>query len=155
MNKKILSFFAALAIFTMFAVPVSTLAQAGAPDRCKITKDIVKTSIANCPGPKDKIPSATAVGECPFSNKDDVPCAVCCLFNSLYAVIDWVFAVIMIVVALMIIAGAATFVTSAGDPNKTGQAKNYILWAVIGLIVALFAKAIPPLVRLVIGVKSA
>ncbi|MFA5013628.1 MAG: pilin [Candidatus Paceibacterota bacterium] len=155
MNKKILSFFAALAIFTMFAVPVLTLAQDNAPTSCKITK----TEVADMTNAaKEKICPAVDV-DCPFEYKDTDPdnlksCAICCLFNSIYVVVDWIFAILMVVVALMIILGAVTFVTSAGDPNKTGTAKNYILWAVIGLIVALFARAIPPLVKLVIGVNN-
>ncbi|MFA5013627.1 MAG: pilin [Candidatus Paceibacterota bacterium] len=142
MNKKLLSFFAVLAIFTMFAVPVLTLAQQNAPTQCTITKDV---GITGC----DK-------GDCIFNDSAaEKPCAICCLFNTLYTVIDWIFAILMVVVALMIILGAVTFVTSAGDPTKTATAKNYILWAVIGLVVALFAKAVPPLVKLVMGVKSA
>jgi hypothetical protein len=42
----------------------------------------------------------------------------------------------------MIILGALRYVISAGDASKITQAKNTILYAVIGLVVALLAFAI-------------
>lgn len=47
-----------------------------------------------------------------------------------------------------IVIGGFRYVTSAGDPQKTAQAKDTILYAVIGLIIAIAAFTI---VNLVIG----
>ncbi len=43
---------------------------------------------------------------------------------------------------IMIVIGAFKFVTSGGSPEQVKSAKNTILYAVIGLIVALFSYAI-------------
>ena len=47
-----------------------------------------------------------------------------------------------IISIIMIIYGGISYATSEGDPKKVASAKATILYAVIGLIVALFAVAI-------------
>lgn len=56
------------------------------------------------------------------------------------------------VAVIMIVIGGFMYVTSQGDSSKTTSAKNTILYAVIGLIVALLAYAV---VRFVVGQFSA
>lgn len=43
---------------------------------------------------------------------------------------------------IMIIVGGFQYITSAGDPSKVNSAKNTILYAVIGIVVVLFAQAL-------------
>lgn len=43
---------------------------------------------------------------------------------------------------IMIIIGGFTYVTSQGDPQKTGAAKDTILYAVIGLVIAISAQVL-------------
>jgi hypothetical protein len=58
----------------------------------------------------------------------------------------------LIVVAVFYIIWAGyTFVTSAGDPDKVGEARKRIMFAGIGVIVALMAKGIVSLVLKAIG----
>jgi cellulose synthase/poly-beta-1,6-N-acetylglucosamine synthase-like glycosyltransferase len=76
---------------------------------------------------------------------------MCCLLNAVYTVTFWIFIGLMAISALMIILGAFTFVTSGGSPDKTTQARNYIIFAAIGIAVALFSRAVPSLVKLVVG----
>jgi len=40
---------------------------------------------------------------------------------------------------------------SAGSPEKVSSGRQYIMYAAIGLIVGLLAKAIPSLVRMIAG----
>ncbi len=49
---------------------------------------------------------------------------------------------------IMIIVGGLQYVLSTGDPNRTNTAKNTILYALIGLVVAISAQVI---VRLVLS----
>jgi hypothetical protein len=60
-----------------------------------------------------------------------------------------VFALLLVAVFMIVLAGY-TFVTAQGDPEKVGKARNYIIYAMIGVAVALLARAIISLVRLVI-----
>lgn len=57
-------------------------------------------------------------------------------------VVDIILFVLGVLAVIMIIVGGFRYVTSGGDSNKLTSAKNTILYAVIGLIVALFAYAI-------------
>ena len=76
---------------------------------------------------------------------------MCCLLNGIYNITDWVFVVLMAISSLMIIWGAVLFTTSSGDPEKTGNARQLIIFAAVGIAVALFSRAVPPAVRMIIG----
>lgn len=52
------------------------------------------------------------------------------------------------IAVIMIIVGAIRYITSDGDPSKAGQAKNTIIYAVVGLVVAVMSFGI---VSFVIG----
>lgn len=47
-----------------------------------------------------------------------------------------------IISVIMIVIGGIMFATSSGDAQKTAKARNTILYAVIGLVVSIFAAAI-------------
>lgn len=47
-----------------------------------------------------------------------------------------------VVAVIMIVIGGISYVTSNGDSNKISQAKNTILYSVIGLVVAILGQAI-------------
>jgi len=145
MNKKIIFSLIAFVVLTVAVVPMVASAQAGAPDQCMITKQaVIDTEGLSC----GLINTA-----CPF-NDETLTCSVCCLLNSVYTVTDWIFIFLMALSALMIIIGAFNYVTSAGDPGKTEKGRNYIMYAAIGIAIALFAKAIPAIVKMMIGMNS-
>jgi len=77
--------------------------------------------------------------------------AICCLLNTLYNVVDWVFVILVGVSGIMVIIGALQILTAAGVPEKVTSGRNYILYAAIGLLVALLAKAVPGIVKLIAG----
>jgi hypothetical protein len=143
MNKKIiLSLIAFVALIGIIA-PVIVSAQVGAPDKCYITKSaVIGLEGINCPA-----------GECSFDS-DVFDCGLCCLLNSVYTVTDWIFIFLMALSALMIIIGAFNYVTSAGNPEKTKTGRDFIMYAAIGIAIALFAKAIPAIVKMMIGMNA-
>jgi hypothetical protein len=73
-----------------------------------------------------------------------------CTLNTVNRIFNVVFVLLMALVGIMVIIGAFNIVTAGGDPQKVTSGKNYIMYAVLGLVVALFAKAIPAIVMLVI-----
>ena len=75
----------------------------------------------------------------------------CCLFNSIHVVTRWLSGIIAALVGLFIIVGAFMIVTAAGVPEKVTAGRNYILYAVIGMVVFLFARAIPSIARAILG----
>lgn len=76
---------------------------------------------------------------------------MCCLINSIYVLTDWLSFIIAGIVGLLIIYGAILIITAGGTPEKVTAGRNYILYAVIGFIVFLFAKAIPSIAKAILG----
>lgn len=64
------------------------------------------------------------------------------LMSSLQVIINVVIGVLGFVSVAMIVLGGVQYVTSAGDSSKTKKAKDTIMYAVIGLVVAILAFAI-------------
>ena len=74
-----------------------------------------------------------------------------CLLNTVYNVTNWVFYLMMIAVVIIFVAAGAKYMMSSGDTEKTKSAKNMIIFGIVGLIVALVAKLIPSVVKLIVG----
>ena len=66
-------------------------------------------------------------------------------------IISILFWIIGILAVIVIIYAGITFITAAGNPSKVAQAKTMIIYAVIGLVVAILAYAI---VNFVVGASS-
>ena len=81
----------------------------------------------------------------------DPECGICCLMQIIYNIAEWVFVVMVAVAALLVIIGAFNIMTAAGSPDKITSGRNFILYAAIGLAVGLLARAIPPIVQMVVG----
>jgi hypothetical protein len=135
--KKILI---GIIMLSLLALPVISLAQldSGPLSGCTVSADTV-TNLTMCP----------TQGACTFA--DDTWCAICCLFGAIFTLTDWIFAAIMLIVGLLVILGGFTIATAGGDPSKLNSGRNYILYAMIGFAIALFASAIPNLVRALVG----
>ncbi len=56
--------------------------------------------------------------------------------------INAVISIVGIVAILMIIVGGQRYITSQGDPGQMTQAKNMIIYSVVGLVIAMLAFAI-------------
>jgi len=64
-------------------------------------------------------------------------------FTALFdAIIDWIINIALVLAPLIIVYGGLLHITAAGDPAKSTQGKKVILYAAIGLIVALLAKSL-------------
>lgn len=64
------------------------------------------------------------------------------LQNLVKRIVNILLYVIGAVAVIMIIIGALRYVTSSGDSSQTTAAKNTILYAVVGLVIAVLAYAI-------------
>ena len=59
---------------------------------------------------------------------------------------NWLFAILLLIAAIFIIVAAFYFVTASGDPDKTKKARDFVLYAMIGVLVAFAAKGLVILV---------
>lgn len=67
------------------------------------------------------------------------------------SVINWLFAILLIVAVIFILLAGFSFVTASGDPAKVGVARNYVLYALIGVAVAFLAKGLVYLVGAIVN----
>jgi len=81
-----------------------------------------------------------------------VPVASQAVFDIIMTIINWAFYLLLAAAALVVVFAAYLFLTAAGDPDKTGKARNYILYALIAVVVGFLAKAIVSLVAKMLGV---
>lgn len=121
---------------TVFLLGFMALPIFAANESCRLSPSVYKMMTAegyNC-----------TEGVCNFMTNYD--CSTCCLINTVYNITDWAFLIIMVVAVGMIIWGAFIYLTSGGNPEATASANKRILFAAIGIIVALLAKAAPGII---------
>jgi hypothetical protein len=135
--KKILSALVLLSFLAVLAVPAMVSAN-GPATECTLAHDITDVDSA-CVKSATVNETATAFW------------GMCCLLDAIYTVTDWIFIILMSVVGIMVLFGAFTLLTAAGAPEKVSSGRNYIIYAMVGMVVALLAKAIPAIVRAVMG----
>jgi magnesium-transporting ATPase (P-type) len=64
------------------------------------------------------------------------------LNETIARVINVISSLVAVASVIMIIVGGFRYVTSGGDSTKTGSARNTIMNAIIGLVIAVFAQVI-------------
>lgn len=110
------------------------------PKQCKIRRNPDLPDEYGCPD----------VGAmCDYTDETKA-CGFCCLMSTIYFVTDMVFLVLMMLVVIFVLIGAANILTAAGNADKINTGRDYIMYAAVGLAVALFARAVPALVKWVV-----
>ncbi len=134
--KKILASLILILFLTGLIAPVNIEAQTFPPDtpkeECTIKYDLTKID-ATC------VKGAT------------VKVGMCCLFNAIYTVSDYVFYVVLLLSVIMLVIGGGIYITAAGDPAKTEKGRGIIRYSIIGLILAFLAKLFPGMIKFIVG----
>lgn len=86
---------------------------------------------------------------CLYKSVVTIDCIPIIVFNVIY----WLIFFSGVVALFLIIFGGFRFMTSGGDPKNVEGARKVITWAIIGLIVILFAFAIVTFISDVTGVR--
>jgi len=162
--KKISTGLILLAFLAVLVVPAISSAVGESPQECCRLKRSVNIGEINTTGVVSGLESdgsarATKVvgqpgGACDISTTIDVTTqkwGIYCLINAVQTAVDWVFVFLVVLTVLFVILGAYDILTSAGSPEKITTGRNYILYAAIGLIVAFIARAVPGLVKAIMG----
>ena len=76
------------------------------------------------------------------------------LFVTINSVINYLFAFLMIGAVIVILIAAFNFLTAAGDPDKTKKARDYIVYAIVAIVVGFLAKAIVLVIGNMIGADT-
>jgi len=73
--------------------------------------------------------------------------AVITIINTLA---NWVFAILLAIAVIMLLLAAFNWLTSGGNEDKVGSARKMLIWALVGIAVALAAKGLVMIVTTLI-----
>ncbi|MFH1894510.1 MAG: hypothetical protein ABH813_01240 [Patescibacteria group bacterium] len=90
---------------------------------------------------------------CVFDNTTGFTCGSCCTMDTIYTVTDWIFLGVVSIAMIMIFIGAFNIITAGGSPEKVTTGRSYIIFAAVGIIIALIAKLIPVIAKNIIGLS--
>lgn len=76
------------------------------------------------------------------------------VLNRLCTIVGYVFAVLIFLTIVFVIYAAFMYMTAAGDPEKVKKANATILYAAIGLAIAILAKYLPNIVANIMGTST-
>tara|TARA_Y100000310_G_C20516450_1_gene731427 strand:+ start:344 stop:658 length:315 start_codon:yes stop_codon:yes gene_type:complete len=62
-------------------------------------------------------------------------------------IVNWLFTILLVVATIWLIIAGYYFVTAQGDPDRVAKARNMVLWALIGVLVAFAAKGLVLLIE--------
>ncbi len=85
------------------------------------------------------------VGEPPQKKAPNIP-----IMGAIDNITDWLFYILTAIAIIFIIIAAFLFVTAAGSTEQIAKARNMVLYAIIGLVVALLARGIVALIEKVL-----
>jgi hypothetical protein len=77
---------------------------------------------------------------------------ILCAFAVVKQITDLLFLLVTILVVTVIVYSAYLFLTSGGDPKKITDARQWLLYAVIGIVVAIIARIIPGIAIALLGI---
>lgn len=66
-------------------------------------------------------------------------------------IINWLFTILLVIAAMCIVIAGYYFVTAAGNPETTAKARNFVLYALIGVAVAIASRGLVALVKRIVG----
>ena len=74
------------------------------------------------------------------------------LIDLIEGIADWIFVVLLVAATIFILLAAFQFISSGGNPQAMGEARSKLIWAAVGILVALLAKGLPIAIRNLVGI---
>ena len=138
----ILTAFLMLSVF--IALPASA---AEIQEKCTLTRAI---TMENAEG----IEVTIAKGSIVTSGNNDISTGsgayknwgTICLLNTVNAVTDWAFFILISVAFVFILIAGFLWMTGRGEPDKMKQAANMIGAALVGIVIAILARVLPAVI---------
>lgn len=88
--------------------------------------------------------ASAAIGD-PLPGEVGSPIA---LLQKIDNIINWVFALMMVLAVVFILMAAFAFVT--GGPKGAEEAREKLIWAIVGIVIAVLARSIPAVLKMII-----
>ncbi len=124
---------------------VSADAPVTAATQCKMRHDLITGGWSDV-----GLTCAAKGSPCEFTSTA-YTCGSCCVIDVIFTIVDWVFVIVIAISAIMVIWGGYNLIMSAGDPARVATGRNYLLYSIVGVIVAFIAKALPAIIKAVLG----
>jgi len=64
---------------------------------------------------------------------------------------DWLFVILVVVAVIFIILAGLQFITGGGDPTAISSARTKLIWAAVGIGIALLSRGLPAAIQNLIG----
>lgn len=81
------------------------------------------------------------------------PSSVSQLINLINQIATWFEAIVFILAIIMILVAAFQFLTAAGNEEKVATARKSLIWGLVGIAVALFARVAKSFVSSFLGLQ--
>ena len=157
MKKFLITLSAGLFAISLFLAPVATFAinhEGISPSTtCTTRSDVGKNALQKLTGTNtllDKVPSGTPLPNTTLYSGPDAGINASFGIICVYSYVEWItnlaFLIIGAISVLIIIYAAFLYLTAGANPDNTKKAKDFILYAVVGIAVAIFARVIPTIV---------
>ncbi len=84
---------------------------------------------------------------CAFADSNElplgpIPSTSFNIWELLIKALNWFFNIVIIVAAIFLVYAGFTFITAGGDPEKTKKSLNIVIYSLIGVAIAILAKAL-------------
>lgn len=73
------------------------------------------------------------------------------LWDAIDNVTSWFYGIFLALAVIMVVYAGFMFLTAGGDAEKITKARNALMYAVIGVVVALLARSIVPIAKALLG----
>ena len=71
--------------------------------------------------------------------------------NAITQLTNWLFVILSIIAVIFIILAGLQFITAGGNPEAVGEARMKLMYAAVGIAVALLARAVPAVLSSILG----
>ncbi len=76
------------------------------------------------------------------------------VFNIINTIVTWAFGLLLVLAAVFILWAGFLYLTSGGDEDKTANAKKYLIYAVVAIVVGAIARVIVFIVQQLLGIPN-
>lgn len=109
------------------------------PDNAAVCNPATTIGCTNC----SKVGNIEGAGACNAET--------CCILDRIFSMADWIFVILLVVAGMFIVWGSFSFVISGGETEKVTSARNKIIWALWGIIIAFLSQGF---VRIIVQIIS-
>ena len=90
-------------------------------------------------------------GDVGFKDLPEGPQKGGALLDTIDGITDWIFAVLMLIAVIFLVMAAFQFITGGGNPEKLSEARQKLLYAIIGIGLAFAANGVDNILTNIIG----